>query len=169
MIKRLSFFFAASILLGCAPLNHQVISHENEPILLGRIDRSGLESLPYAEWFKPAYQEYAVDMARLGPSDLNGIELLVFMGTWCSDSQLQVPHFLRILDNYGFSARKLKLIALDNHPDRKKTSPDGAEKGWNISLVPTFVVLKNGQEIGRIVETPLETLEQDLAKILHKN
>jgi hypothetical protein len=32
--------------------------------------------------------------------------------------------------------------------------------------VPTFIFMKDGQELGRIVEYPLESLEKDMAKIL---
>ena len=36
----------------------------------------------------------------------------------------------------------------------------------NIELVPTFIIYKKGEEIGRIVETPYDTLEEDIWKIV---
>jgi hypothetical protein len=36
----------------------------------------------------------------------------------------------------------------------------------NIERVPTFIIMNEGIEIGRIIETPEETLEADLLKIL---
>jgi thiol-disulfide isomerase/thioredoxin len=97
---------------------------------------------------------------------LEGVDLLVFMGTWCEDSQRELPHFYKILDHLGIPESRLRVVALDNHPDRRKTSPDGAEQGWNIDYVPTFIFLKNGKELGRIVETPLASLERDMINIL---
>lgn len=78
------------------------------------------------------------------------------------------PHFYKILDHLGFPEKRLRVVALDNHPDRRKTSPDGAEKGWNIEYVPTFIFLKNDKEVGRIVETPAVSLEKDMVNILLK-
>jgi hypothetical protein len=36
---------------------------------------------------------------------------------------------------------------------------------FNISRVPTFIFHRNEIEIGRITETPIETLEEDFLKI----
>ena len=37
----------------------------------------------------------------------------------------------------------------------------------DIELVPTFIFYRNGEELGRIVETPEDTLEKDLAEIVN--
>jgi thiol-disulfide isomerase/thioredoxin len=167
-MKHPLFLLLAFLAAGCASLNKQVISHEGEPILLGKINQTGLEKSPYSEWFNSAYREYAVDQVSLNNADFSSVEILTFMGTWCSDSQREVPHLYKILDAVHFKRKKMTVIAVDNHPDRRKTSPGGEEKGWNIEYVPTFIVLKNGREIGRIVESPMETLEKDLVQILAK-
>jgi hypothetical protein len=36
----------------------------------------------------------------------------------------------------------------------------------DIELVPTFIFYRKGMEIGRIVETPLQTMEEDIYRIL---
>lgn len=148
--------------------NLQVISHKGDPILLGEVNRAGLEAAPFGDWFRPTYVAYQVDKMALADANLEGVDLLVFMGTWCEDSQRELPHFYKILDHLGYPEKRLRVVALDNHPDRRKTSPDGAEKGWNIELVPTFIFLKNGKEIGRIVETPVVSLERDMVGLLSK-
>ncbi len=50
-----------------------------------------------------------------------------------------------------------------------KVSPDGSAKKAGITNVPTFVFSKNGEEINRIVEFPIISLEQDLLDILQGN
>lgn len=149
-------------------MNQEITSHEGEPILVGPINRAGLSSRHYKDWFDPAYQAYTVDSVTLLPfkQQLRGLDVLVFMGTWCSDSQAQVPQFYRILDWVGYDEKKLRVVSLDNHPDRYKKSPDGAEQPWSIESVPTFILLKNGREIGRIVEYPSATLEKDMARMI---
>jgi len=63
---------------------------------------------------------------------------------------------------------QLEIIALDYRKGHYKTSPTGEEKGLNIIKVPTIIFLKDGKEVNRIVESPLETLEQDIAQIVFK-
>jgi thiol-disulfide isomerase/thioredoxin len=165
-MKAFMLIFTALPLMLCAQLNQQVISYKGDPILLGEVNRAGLEAAPFGDWFRPAYDAYQVDKVVLANADLAGVDLLIFVGTWCEDSQRELPHFYKILDHLGFPEMRLQVIALDNHPDRRKTSPDGAEKGWSIEYVPTFIFLKNGKEVGRIVETPLVSLEKDIVGIL---
>lgn len=151
-------------------LNQQAQSAEGDPMLVGKINRSGLQQLPYKNWFAEGYQKYTVDMATLQPvkDKLNNTEVLIFMGTWCEDSQREVPHFYKILDQMGFSEKKLQVVAVDNNSDRYKQSPQHEEKDWDIINVPTFIFIQNGKELGRIVEIPQATLEKDLAAILIK-
>ena len=54
------------------------------------------------------------------------------------------------------------MIALN----RKKQSPNGEINNMAITNTPTFIFYKNGEELNRIVETPVESLEKDLVKIL---
>jgi thiol-disulfide isomerase/thioredoxin len=167
-MKYLSIILFTLILGGCARRNYEVISHTGSPILLGQINRAGLEKAPYADWFTPTYNQYKVDKESLSGLNLKSTDMKIFLGTWCSDSQREVPRFYKILDELGYSSKKVEVIALDNHPDRRKTSPDGSEKGWNIEYVPTFIFLKEGKEVGRIIESPMVSLEKDLKSILSK-
>ena len=43
---------------------------------------------------------------------------------------------------------------------------EGLEEGLDIQRTPTFIFFKNGVEIGRIVETPRDSLENDILKIV---
>ena len=149
-------------------LNQQVTNHEGERILVGKANRIGLQQEPFGFWFTNGYADYEVDMASLkGVKDaLKDVEILTFFGTWCSDSHREVPHFFKILDQLGYDMSNLQLIALSNHPDNYKQSPQHEEKGWNVEYVPTFIFLKNGKELGRIEESPDASLEKDMKRIL---
>jgi thiol-disulfide isomerase/thioredoxin len=151
-----------------AMLNQQIVNHEGETIMVGRIDRQGLQQPPFSEWFSSGYAQYRLDEASLDglQTALNEIEILAFLGTWCSDSQYEIPHLFKILDHLGYNLKGLTLIALSNQPEFYKQSPQGEEQDWNIEYVPTVIFLKGGREIGRIVESPMESLEKDMVKIL---
>lgn len=130
---------------------------------LGWVDRNVLNTSPYAA-FKAGYDAYAVDtnMVNLIRQVNEGVETIIFFGAWCSDSKREVPCFLKIADHAGMSGGRLRLYALD----RSKKSADGLTDRYRIELVPTFIVLRNGEEIGRIVEKPKTTIEGDLLALL---
>jgi thiol-disulfide isomerase/thioredoxin len=84
------------------------------------------------------------------------------MGSWCSDSRREVPRFYKILDRLKFDQNKLTLFCVDRS---KKDSADDTSK-LNIESVPTFIFYRKEKEIGRIIESPKETLEKDIQKIV---
>lgn len=151
-----------------ALLNQRVVNHEGESILVGKINRIGLQQDSFGPWFSDGYADYKVDQASLeGVKEaLKDVEILAFMGSWCSDSQREVPHFFKILDQLGYDMGNFNIIALSNHPDHYKQSPQHEEQGRDIEYVPTFIFLKDGRELGRIVESPEASLEKDMRKIL---
>lgn len=91
--------------------------------------------------------------------------LTVAMGTWCSDSREQIPHLQAILDALGEASPFAPPLLLGS--DRAKAYPPDRFPYGAVERVPTIVVTFEGQEIGRIVETPSSgSLEEDLATIL---
>jgi thiol-disulfide isomerase/thioredoxin len=149
-------------------VNKRVTSFEGEPMMLGAVNRSGFQEAPFKGWFEPGYAEYKPRESALeGVSNaLKNVRITVFMGTWCSDSQLEVPQFYRILDYLKFPEKNLQVYAVDNHPDRNKTTPGGETATYKIEYVPTFIFFRDGKEIGRITEYPQKSLEADMAAIV---
>jgi len=149
-------------------INQEIILKNNQKMLLGNISQDKFLEPPYASWFKPNYENYDVDkksITLIGPN-LNNYKLLLFLGTWCGDSKREVPRFLKILEAADFPMKNLKIVAVDGRKDNYKKSPNGEEWGLNILRVPTIIFYKNGREINRIIETPNNTLEADMLKIL---
>lgn len=87
------------------------------------------------------------------------------MGTWCSDSQREVPHFFKVMDQAGYDYNNFTLITMS----REKTTPENFEEGLNITNVPTIIFYENEKERNRIVEYTIETLEKDMLNILQEN
>ena len=97
-----------------------------------------------------------------------GDRMEVYMGTWCSDSQREVPKFLRILDDlraqYGVEL-PVTFFALD----RSKAKPADLIAGKSIEKVATFIYYRGDEELGRIVErTQSPLFEDDLLTIVAK-
>jgi hypothetical protein len=126
-----------------------------------------------------AYQPAANALSLLRCYD-EPVTVLIFFGNWCSDSKRELPRFFATLDlahNKNFSA---KLFGLD----RTKKDSAGFAEAFKIEKVPTFIFLRgardfaaNGQasneqakgELGRIIETPTVSIEQDWVDILKHN
>jgi len=143
---------------------NDTVPYEESVMLLGKANRKGLEMDAFKDWFNPGYTDYKVNsetLEQLKPL-LKDVNITVFMGTWCEDSQRETPHFYRILDEVNFDESKLTLITVSE----EKTTPQGFEDGKNITNVPTFIFYKNEKELGRIVEYPIESLEKDMLAIL---
>jgi hypothetical protein len=99
---------------------------------------------------------------------LAGKSVTIFMGTWCGDSKREVPRVLKMLDCCGFPMNDLTLVMVGNSDSLYKKSPQHEEVGKNIVRVPTIIVDQKNAEIGRIIESPIASLEKDLLTILRK-
>ncbi len=107
--------------------------------------------------FKSRYDNYEVT-DQINLSDLEDISVVIMFGTWCHDSKREVPKMLRILDSAGVGIEQISLIGVDTN----KAEPEGREKLYNLRNTPTLILLKNGKEVGRIIERPNVSLEADL-------
>jgi hypothetical protein len=137
----------------------------NANILYGYSNLEGLKKEPFNLWFDFEYDSYQPDMAvleQLNIEKLDELEIIIVMGTWCSDSQREVPRFYKMMESIGYETTKLTLINVDRTKQAKGT-PTGKLK---IERIPVFIFLKDGKEIGRIVESPKESLEKDMLKII---
>jgi hypothetical protein len=142
------------------------IDSDNKTQIWGNITIEDLESPPFSLWYKESIAGYTVTKDDQVGRAMFDTEVIVYLGTWCSDSQEWVPKFIQIWKTYGLDLENLQLIALHNADDKYKQSPEKTELHYNIESVPTFIFLRDGQEIGRIVEYPQTTLEEDLKSIV---
>ena len=160
LLSLLTIFACSSTVPATAEssLDHH---QEQTTDLVGQINRQALSDL---SWYKKNYSSYTPEQTSLEAlqDSLNEVQIKVFMGTWCHDSKRETPRLFKILDQASYDLENLSLIALD----RTKKTPDEFEKGLDIIRTPTYVFYKNGLEVGRIVETPRESLEKDIFKIV---
>ena len=157
--------------INAQELNVEITENTTTPYLLGRIDKSGLESDNYKTWFSKNYEDYDLNEALIKQfaSELKEYDITLFMGTWCGDSKREVPRFYKILEACNFPMEQLTVVALSRQPNMYKQSPQHEEAGLNIHRVPTFIFYKDGKEVNRIVEKPVESLEEDILNIVTVN
>ncbi len=91
------------------------------------------------------------------------VNILVFGGTWCSDTKQILPGFFKTVDAASFPESRITLIGVDHS---KKTLYNLSE-AFGITNVPTFIVMKDGREIGRVVEYgKTGTPEKEVAELV---
>jgi thiol-disulfide isomerase/thioredoxin len=158
----LSFFLAFNVLFSQEKAVTPTLDKAGN--IIGYYQKEDLLQQPFKDWYDFSYDYYTADEAVVKElkSLLKKVEIKVFMGSWCHDSQELVPAFYNVLDACDYKYKKLQNIGLN----RGKSTPDHLEEGYDIIRVPTFIFYRKGEEIGRIVEYPQETLEADMLKIL---
>ena len=110
--------------------------------------------------FQENFDRYQVlDAAPKIPDD---VSVLIFLGTWCHDSQREVPRMLKILETVGFPQADIKMVTLDF----SKNDRLGLAAANEVKFTPTFIFFRQQNEIGRIVEKPATTLENAVSQLL---
>lgn len=140
------------------------VSEYVDKILNGPITKEGLQKMPYKVWFNTNYKTYLIDtdaLKNIKRKQLKGLKILVFMGTWCHDSNREIPRLIRVCEELGIYDQ-LELYGVDVN----KKSQIGKEQGYNIKNTPTIILMRDGVEIARILEEPEVSFEQAFEKIL---
>ena len=136
---------------------------KEEEALVGTVTREQIEA-SHPDWVQAEVSaspdpEAARALAGIEP----GAEVTVFLGTWCGDSEREVPRLWRALDEAGGTVPfQIHYVGVD----RQKKEPAAPIANFEIELVPTFIVLRQGREVGRIVETAPHGVERDLLALL---
>ena len=136
-----------------------------EQILYGAIDRAGFEKPGMKSWYQKAYANYKINqevLEAIDPAIARDVRIKIVLGTWCPDSRREVPRFMKIVDYLNIPDKHITMLGVD----RGFVAPNFRKGQDGITRVPTFVLTYNGEEIGRIIERPKRSLENDLANIL---
>jgi thiol-disulfide isomerase/thioredoxin len=104
------------------------------------------------------YQNYldAEPLSSDEKLDLDGISLKVLFGTWCHDSQREIPKLLRLLEDINIKPELISLIGLNY----QKNEPQNRGVILKIKKTPTIIIYRYKEEIGRIEESPKLNFEQ---------
>ena len=146
-------------------------SQQHEAKLLGICSVNQLQQEPYALWYTQNYSAYnpnAQVLDQLKKTNPSKYTIKIFFGSWCGDSKRELPKMTKVLNEISFAKKSIALIAVDDSTEVYKQSPQREEAGLQIYKVPTFIIYEGSIEIGRIVESPAETIERDLLKIFSK-
>lgn len=101
-------------------------------------------------WFGETEKMYTPteNIVKTFQSKKDSVSYLAFFGTWCPDSRYIIPRFYKIIELANIDKKHISLYALD----RTKQDATHFSANFNVSHVPTIIVLKNGKELGRVIE-----------------
>ena len=163
-MKNIIIFLITILSISCNSQQNVTAVKDNDGNLIGIANKESFIQEPYAAWFQPNYNDFQPNekVIRELKNHIEGVKIKAFMGTWCGDSKRETPAFYKILDAIEFDYKNLEMITVN----RSKSTPNNLQKGYDIERVPTFIFYKNEIEIGRYVEYPRESLEDDILAIV---
>lgn len=152
-MKKISLLFLSMTLgiVSFSQTNYQeIVEKPGEKSLKGIISREILLADTSFHWYAQNLKGYTPNALAITnlKKQADSIELLVFMGTWCEDSQFIIPKLFTLVNASDFPESKLSLFGVD----RNKTTISHLAEALKVTNVPSIIVFKNGKEIGRVVE-----------------
>lgn len=144
---------------------YEIVPDKETKVLKGFLERSDIESDTAFKWFKQNMQYGRADDAAVNAFKKNSgkFSVIIFAGTWCEDSQNMLPVFYRLADKAAMPADNIFLIGVD----RDKATLQNLQKAFNVTLVPAFIVMKDGKEVGRVIEYgKYGQIDKDLGEIV---
>ncbi len=141
--------------------------HPEAKIIRGLITKYQVQNDTAFKWYSPSQGSYKPDTATLNAFEKakGKYQIVVFGGTWCEDTQFILPKFFKLQEASGFPDDAITMFGVN----REKTSLGNIARAFNITLVPTIIVMKDGKEIDRVVEYgKTGKWDKELAAILNK-
>lgn len=119
-------------------------------ILKGFINAQELKKDTSFTWYAQSTKTYVPEAGALAAftAQKDSVYILAFGGTWCGDTKQILPQIITLTESAGWSPSHFTLLGVD----RAKKTVNNLTEAFNVSYVPTFIVLKGGKEIGRVVE-----------------
>ena len=130
--------------------------------LIGPVTRETVEAAP--EWVQAEVEAKPdPNVAAALAAVPAGAEVEVFLGTWCGDSRRELPRLWKAIDAAGGTVPfQIHYVGVDHQ--KKEPAAEIAKEG--VRYLPTFIVRRDGREVGRIVETSPNGIESDLLALL---
>lgn len=133
------------------------------PPLVGDISYDKLRAAkPDYVFASKSYTPDAKAMAALSKVGTD-TQIELFFGSWCSHCQHWVPRLMHVIDDAKNPHIQVNVHAMSED----QSQPEDSIRQYDVSKTPTFVIVQNGKELGRIEEEPLVSVEADLVRILN--
>ena len=147
----ITLVFVAQLFTGFAQGHYEtLIERPNEKTFKGILTRADLEKDSSFTWYAENFKAFIPIPSAIQTlkASADSIKLIAFMGTWCDDSHFVIPRLFAFADAAAFPDTSISIIGVD----RKKKTWGGLQDAFHITNVPTIIVMRNGKELGRVIE-----------------
>ncbi|MDG5775402.1 thioredoxin [Haloarculaceae archaeon H-GB2-1] len=114
---------------------------------------------PNPVWDADAYEDTVKTLAEFADCTFK-----VWGGDWCKDCRSQLPDFGAALDAAGVPAENVEHYPTEKEDDGTKVGPQ--VDAYDVEYIPTVVVERDGEELGRFVEEEDAPIAVYLADLL---
>lgn len=132
-----------------------------DEFLTGSVTESQIREITVFDIYTVRYQPEEALIKKLNAVQ-DSIFIDVYMGTWCHDSKREIPALFKIMETIDNPLISTSYTALEY----KRRGPKEIIEKNKIKRTPTFIIYKNGKEVGRIIEEAKESIEADLYNII---
>jgi len=124
--------------------------HPEVKVLRGIINKYLVQNDSSFKWYSTNQKFYGPDSSTLNAMERTRgkLQFVIFGGTWCEDTQFILPQFFKLQEMSGVPDSVITFFGVN----RAKKSLANIADAFNITNVPTIIVMKNGKEMGRVVE-----------------
>ena len=125
--------------------------HPDITILNGIISKYALlNSAEFNKWYSSnqGYYTPAIEIVNAMEAAKDKVQFIIFGGTWCEDTQFVLPKFFKLQEQSGFPDNSISFFGVN----RAKQTLGNVAAAFKIVNVPTIIVMKDGKEVGRVVE-----------------
>ena len=156
-MNRLFIFMAVLFNTISANLNAQTPytstkdeKHPEVTVLNGIISKYALQNYDTFMWYLSNQGIYdpAPEIVKAMELAKDKVQFVIFGGTWCEDTQFIIPRFFKLQEKSGFPDKDICFFGVN----RAKETLGNITAAFKITNVHTIIVMKDGKEIGRIVE-----------------
>jgi len=171
-MKSIAIFLFSSVFVfhAFSQAQYEISKDEKHPevkVLRGLVNKYLIQNDTSFNWYNSSQGYYNPDTATLNAMERvkTKVHFVVFGGTWCEDTQFILPKFFKLQEKSGIPDEVITFYGVN----RAKNSLGNIAKAFNITLVPTIIVMKEGKEIGRVVEYgKTGKWDKELAEILNQ-
>jgi thiol-disulfide isomerase/thioredoxin len=127
------------------------INDRKETVLNGIITKYAIANNDVLKtWYVANKNGYKPDAAVLTAMQAvkGKVQFVIFGGTWCEDTQNILPKFFTLQELAGVDDSSISFYGVD----RAKKTLGNLQDAFKVTNVPTIIVMKDGKEVGRVVE-----------------
>jgi len=145
--------FIANVFFAKAQGPYTVCKDEKHPdktLLKGIITKYVLQNDTTFNWYGSSKNSYtpSVEIVNTMAAVKDKLQFIIFGGTWCEDTQNILPKFFKLQEQSGIPDSSISFFVVD----RAKQTVSNFASAFKITNVPTIIIMKDGKEIGRVVE-----------------